>query len=582
MTALRRADPETRPARPADPRVRLALLAAGAVLFLASLGQTSVSTALPIIVGDLGRLDHVAWVVTAYLLAATVGAPIFGKLGDLFGRRAAMRAGIALFLVGAVICGLAVGLWMLIVGRFLQGLGGGGLIVVAMATVADVLPPRRRGRAQGALGAVFGVSTMVGPLAGGLLVEHFGWPWIFWVNLPVALVALAVLNGALEPAPAPARRPRIDYAGAGCLAVLLGGLVVAAALVGQPGAGAALAALAALIPAALAGFVTAERRAPEPLLPLDLFRINNVLVANLVGTIVGAAMFGTITFVPMFMQVVKGATPAVSGLFLVPLMAGLIATSNLAGAHMARSGRYRMLPVLSTLVLALAMAGLAGITPQSPAAAIAGWVLLAGLGIGPVISVSVTAIQNAVPRRVVGVGTASANMFRLIGGSLGTAAFGALFAAGLAERLAAGGLAALGPGQLTGAALAGLDPSRRQAVAEAVAAALHPVFWWAAVLALAASAAALRMRETPLADERADCGADYGADFGANEPGDERGDEPVAVRAVLRTDLGTGCGAGYGPDPALDPGTDPGAAARAAGRGGPPPGRPDAAPGPAP
>lgn len=483
-------------------RVRLAILAAAAVLFLASLGQTSVSTALPIIVGQLGGLDHITWVITAYLLAATVGAPVMGKMGDLFGRRAVLQAGIGVFLTGAIVCALAPSMWALVAGRFVQGLGGGGLIVVAMASVADVLPPRQRGKAQGALGAVFGVSTVVGPLTGGFLAQHLSWQWIFWGNLPIALAAFAVLSLALERRP-PRARPSIDYLGAVLLAAALSSavLIFSAGGVSLAWASAGMAALGAVLLLSLAGFILTERRAKEPILPLSLFRINNFVVSNLVGLIVGGAMFGTITFVPMFMQVVKGVAPSPSGLFLTPMMLGLIGTSALAGRVMARTGRYRLLPVFSTLILGLGMAGMATVGPQTPNWLIAVFVFVAGVGIGPVMSVSVTAIQNAVPRETVGVGTASANMFRLIGGSIGTAIFGAMFSTGLTGRLDALGIAGIGQGgRLTGAALAGLAPADRAQVIAAIAEALHPVFWCAAVLGLLASAAALLMRERPLED----------------------------------------------------------------------------------
>ncbi len=485
-----------------DARVRLAILSAAAVLFLASLGQTSVSTALPTIVGQLGGLDHISWVITAYLLASTVGAPVFGKLGDLFGRRAALQGGIAVFLIGALVGGFADSLWVLVAGRFIQGLGGGGLIVVAMATVADVLPPRERGRAQGKLGAVFGLSTIVGPLTGGFLVQHLSWQWIFWINLPVGLVAFAVLSWALEPRPGRAR-PSIDYLGAAFLAATLSSLVVivTAGGVSLPWRSPAMLGLVAVLAGAFAGFILTERRAKEPILPLELFRINNFVVSNTVGMMVGAAMFGTITFVPMFMQVVRGMEPAVSGLFLVPMMIGLIGMSNVAGRYMARTGRYKMLPVLSTVVLGLGMVGMATVTPQTPNVLLVLYIFTAGVGIGPVMSVSVTAIQNAVPRETVGVGTASVNMFRMIGGSVGTAAFGALFATGLAARLTELGIAGAGRGQLTSAALAGMSDADRALMAEAIAGALHPVFWWAALLGVLASATALLMRERVLDED---------------------------------------------------------------------------------
>jgi EmrB/QacA subfamily drug resistance transporter len=478
---------------------RLVLSAVALTLLFASLGQTIVSTALPVMVADLGGMDHLTWVITAYLLASTIAAPLAGKLGDLFGRKRVLQAGIAVFVLGAVLAGTAAGMAQVIAGRLVQGFGAGTLIVTAMATVGDLLPPRERAMAQGLLGAAFGVSTVVGPLLGGFIVEHWHWHWIFFVNLPMGALACAIIGAAL-PRRAQRPRPRLDYAGAGLLAALLACVVLLPnALALGAGAAAALAATGAL---ALAGFVAVERRAAEPILPLGLFRTNSFVVVNAVGLLIGMGMFGTITFLPLFLQVVKGVSPTTSGLFLVPMMGGLILASTLAGRAMAKTGRYKRLPVLSTGLLALALAALTGLSPASPLWAIAALVGLVGLGLGPVFSVGVAAIQNAIPPAMMGVGTASANMFRLIGGSIGTAAFGAVFTAGLASRLGAalpggagGGLQALGA-----ETLAALPPQARAQVTAAVSEALHPVFGIAAVAALLASVIATRLHEHPRAE----------------------------------------------------------------------------------
>ena len=485
---------------PRPARLWLIFGAVASVLFLASLGQTVVAPALPIIVGDLGGLDQIAWVITAYLLAATVGAPVFGKLGDLYGRRRVLQAGIGVFLLGSVIAAAAPDIWALVAGRFAQGLGGGGLIVVSMATIADVVPPRQRGRYQGVMGGVFGLSTVVGPLAGGLVVQHLHWSWIFLANLPLGLVAFGIITAVLDTPP-PRRRVSLDYPGAAMLAATLSLAVLIASTGGDPvpWTSPLMLALIAALAAAFAGFVAAERRAKEPILPLGLFRINNFVVSNAVGAIIGVSMFGTLTFVPMFMQVVKGMEPVASGLFIFPMMAGLIGASAMAGQMMTRTGRYRMLPVASTLLLALAMALLSTMAPATPNGLIALYLLLAGIGIGPVMGVSVTAIQNAVPPGMVGVGTASANMFRLIGGSVGTALFGAIFAHGLTRELG-GALAGANPRGLTAQAIAAMDPALQARVAEGIAAALHPVFLIGAVLGCLASAIALAMTELPLSD----------------------------------------------------------------------------------
>jgi EmrB/QacA subfamily drug resistance transporter len=439
-------------------------------------------------------------VITAYLLASTVGAPICGKLGDMYGRKVVLQGAILTFLAGSVVAGLAGSMAVMVAGRALQGLAGGGLIVVSMAVVADVLPPRERGRAQGALGGVFGVSTVIGPLLGGFIVQNLSWHWVFFVNLPVGLLALGVLSTVL-PGRTDAVAHRIDYAGAALLASLLSATVLLANMGGTvfPWTSAPILGLVAASNAGLAAFVVVERRACEPILPLSLFGINNFVVANAVGLLVGCAMFGTITFMPLYLQTVQGVSPATSGLFLVPMMAGLIGGSILAGQLMSRTGRYRSLPIASTAVLAVAMLLMSTLTAETRRWQVTLYMLLTGIGIGPVMSVGVAAIQNAVPISTMGVATASANMFRLIGGSLGTSAFGAMFAAGMAARVSAllPGKGA-GIGSLDAAAVAALPPGVRAEVLAAFTRSLHPVFLVGAVLAALPCAVSFALRETTM------------------------------------------------------------------------------------
>ena len=475
---------------------RLAIWAVAVTLFVASTGQTIVSTALPVITADLGGLNRMTWVVTAYLLASTVGAPIFGKLGDLFGRKAVMQAGLGVFTLGALICGVAPSMEVLIAGRAVQGLGGGGLIVVAMAVVADLLPPRERSRVQGALGGVFGLSTVVGPLVGGFLVQSLGWHWIFFANLPVVAVAWVVLQSALRGR-APGARPRIDVAGAALLTATLSGLVLVTSM-GGTALGWGEPAMLALIGATLAllmGFIFVESRTVEPILPLSLFRLNAVAVINAAGLLVGMAMFGTITFLPLYLPVVPGVSPVLAGMFLLPMMGGLIGASMVMG----RTGRYKALPVASTALLALAMLGLSQLGPETPLWQVVALMTATGLGIGPMMSVGVAAIQNAVPRSMLGVGTASANMFRLIGGSLGTSIFGAVFGAGLAQNLA-GRIEGAGLGTISRDSVMALDPQLRESVLAGFASALDPIFLLAAGIAMLAFVVMLLLREVPLAE----------------------------------------------------------------------------------
>ncbi|WP_149787120.1 MDR family MFS transporter [Lutimaribacter pacificus] len=490
-------------------QTRIALAAVAVTLLFASLGQTIVTTAMPIMVADLGGMDHMTWVITAYLLASTIGAPVAGKLGDLFGRKLVVQIGIFVFLAGATLAGLAQSMGVLIAGRAIQGLGGGGLIVVSMAVVADVLPPRQRGQAQGLMGAVFGVSTVIGPLIGGFLVEALSWHWIFFANFPIGLLALVVLHVAL-PNVKREKAVKLDVAGAFLLATILSVAVLVSNLGGSvlPWNSAELLGLAALGLAALAGFIAVERRASEPVLPLSLFANNTFLVVNTVGFMVGVAMFGTITFMPLYLQVVQGVSPAVSGLFLTPMMVGLITSSAGAGRIMSRTGRYKWMPVLSTALLSLAMLSLTTLSAGSSLWQVALSMVLVGLGLGPVFSIGVAAIQNDIPMHMLGVGTASANMFRLIGGSIGTAAFGALFNANLSRQLA-GKLPAdsgSGMGSFSAEMVAHLPLQAQHEVISDFSMALHPVFWIASGLAAVACMVSLRLREAPLPGSSRDQG----------------------------------------------------------------------------
>lgn len=504
MTSVSSPSRATPPQKP----VGVIIGAVCAVLLLASLGQTIVSTAMPIIAADLDGLDHITWLITAYLLASTVSAPIFGKLGDLYGRKVVMQGGILVFLTGSVIAGLAHSMEVLVIGRAVQGLGGGGLIVVAMAVVADVMPPRERGKAQGLMGSMFGISTVIGPLIGGFLVEQFTWHWIFFFNLPIGVLAYAILSFAL-PRRADHKRHSIDYMGAVLLTGFLSAVVMAASVGGTTFAWGSveMILLVAFSLALLIAFIVVERRAAEPILPLGLFANNTFLVINSVGMLVGCAMFGTIAFLPLFLQVVKGVSPTNSGMFLVAMMAGLLTGSIGAGKLMSDTGRYKMLPILSTGLLAVGMLALATISPATPLWQVAVYMLLVGLGIGPVMSVGVAAIQNAIPVSMMGVGTASANMFRLIGGSVGTSAFGAIFAAGLARNLdgllpgGEAGEAAAGLHSISAEMLATLPEGVRAQVLDGFAAALGPVFLVGAGLAAMACALSMLLHEHPLSSE---------------------------------------------------------------------------------
>ncbi len=479
--------------------LRLILITVATTLFLASTGNTIVTTALPKIVSDLGGLAHISWVVTAYLLASTVGAPIAGKLGDMYGRKIVLQSAIGVFLFGGLLCGIAPTLETLIAGRFVQGLGGGALIVVSMAVVADVLPPRERGRAQGTLSSVFGFSTVVGPLIGGALVQAVSWHWIFFVNFPVGIAAFVILSRTLKPQAN--RVPhKMDFVGSALLLILLSTCVLIANLAGTVYAWSSLPVLFLLVlaPMALVGFISAERRAAEPVMPLDLFRIRNFQAANSVNFLVGMAMFGTIAFMPMFLQIVKHVDPVRSGLYLVAMMTGLIGTSFVAGRFISATGRYKILPTLSTAILTLGMLLMTTIGPDTPMPLITLYLFLVGIGIGPTMSVGIVSIQASIPRQHLGVGTASANMFRLIGGSIGTSVFGAIFTMGLGTHVQPLMPRVREVRELTSSMVDQLDPATQAAVLQGFSDALSPIFMVGAAVAAVACLASTRLIEMPL------------------------------------------------------------------------------------
>src|SRR3954452_6031389 len=331
--------------------VKLVFGALMLVLLLASLDQTIVSTALPTIVGDLGGVNQLSWVVTAYLLSSTVVGPLYGKLGDLYGRKVVLQTAIVIFLVGSALSGLSNGMTELILFRALQGLGGGGLMVVTLAVVGDVVPPRERGRYSGFFGAVFGVSTVIGPLLGGFFVDRLSWRWIFYVNLPIGLLALAVIAIALHT-PVVRVRHSIDYLGASLLAAGLAGIVLYTSLGGTTYDWPAPGMLTLLVAGAvcLGAFVLVERRASEPILPLALFSNHPFAVTSAVGFAVGLALFGAVTFMPLYLQNVKGHSASVAGLLMTPMMAGVLFSSILSGQLISRFGRLRPFPIIGTAI----------------------------------------------------------------------------------------------------------------------------------------------------------------------------------------------------------------------------------------
>ncbi|MCA2010822.1 MFS transporter [Cereibacter sphaeroides] len=487
-------DPHSAPAEPAI-NIRLVIASVATLLLLAALDQTIVSTALPTIVADLGGLDHLSWVVTAYILASTVAAPLYGKLGDLYGRRVMVFVSVGLFLFGSLLCGISTSMLFLIVARAVQGLGGGGLFVLALSVVGDVLSAKDRGKVQGMFAAVFSVSSMVGPLIGGWFVENTSWHWIFLINVPLGI--LAVLGFAFSfPAHTATHKHKIDWSGAAMLSVTLASLTLLTALGGTTFEWLSLQALGlgALVIAAGALFLAIERRAAEPILPLELFKGNVFRNTSLLSFLTGAMMFGAVTFLPIYLQVSRGVSPMISGLLMAPMTLGIIAATTVAGRYMRITGRYRLLTLVGMALLIVAGVLMAQIAVDTQIWVFSGMLLLFGFSLGLSFPVLTTAVQNAVPRKVLGTATASGVMFRQIGASIAVALFGALMASRLAANFE--GLEInpeVGPQQL-----ARMPAEMREMIAVHVVDAITPIYWIVAALAVVGVLAALTLREIPL------------------------------------------------------------------------------------
>jgi EmrB/QacA subfamily drug resistance transporter len=547
VTTTERAPAEVEPAPPVlDGRRRnIVFVTIMLGMLLAALDQTIVGTALPTIVADLGGAAHMSWVATAYLLAETVATALAGKFGDLFGRKLVFQLSTVVFITGSFLCGTATNMTMLVTWRGLQGVGAGGLMVTAMALIADVIPLRERGKYQGAMGAVFGVSTVVGPLLGGLFTDHLSWRWAFYVNVPIAIIVVLAAARTI-PVVKSVHRVVVDYLGIGLVAAGSSALVLATSWGGSEYAWGSpvIIGLFAGGAVALALFCWAETRAAEPMLPMRLFGNPVFAVCSLLSFIVGFAMLGAMVFLPSYLQYVEGQSATSAGVRTLPLVVGLLAASIFSGNVISKTGRYRYFPIVGSLVMAFGLFLLSRMGPGTGAWLSSLYMVVLGVGIGLCMQVLTIAVQNTVEYADLGTATSGVTFFRTLGGAFGTAVFGTIYTNALTPDLtsaiaAAAQTGAADPRVIAAAAqspqrLHALPTAARDPIVAAYADALQTVFLWTIPVALLGFVVALFLKQVRLRDSARLSSTDMGEGFGSPAGADSQTRLEAAVCRILR------------------------------------------------